>query len=189
VCERPDVSTIDSALRGGVPVREIARQYDLGRDALARHAANHIEAYRIDSESETAPEEPRHSATVETSQSVTWIEPEPDTAPVDVRAGIVHYIETRLGPDLASVYADAIRSSVETGGYDREWAEGAPFVRIERYLSIVKKDWVARQGDTSHLLARLLFLLTFGTQEQRAMLRGLDLVPVAGNETKQNASF
>lgn len=210
VCERPDVVAINDALARGGAVREIARQYELGRDALTRHAANHIDSAPAIQE-ETAPAETSHNVTLSDGatpdnaqggplHTVTFSSRSPFTHngqsgeprafaplpgmvfPPDVeRDAIVQHIQTRLGPDLGKVYADAIRSSVETGCYDREFKAGPPYVRIEHYLEILKKDWMVHQGDLGGVMARLLFLLSFGTQEQKAALRELDLVPVAGN--------
>jgi hypothetical protein len=44
VCDRPDRERIDAALRGGTSVRGIAKAFDLGRTAIAGHAARHTTA-------------------------------------------------------------------------------------------------------------------------------------------------
>lgn len=202
ICERPDVAAIDGAIRGGLPVREIARQYEIGRDALSRHAASHIAP-------SIAPGEASHSVLPEALQNVTpggdnppaemsqnvTLSPEKkeasqppeaasqlardDTAPGDEREPIVQYIMARMGPELSAIYGDAIRSSVGNGCYDHEWRQGAPYPGIERYLAIVKKDWISHQGDASEVINRLFFLNAFGTPEQQAALRELDLVTSA----------
>lgn len=208
VCERGDVAAINGALAGGGAVREVARLFSVGRDALARHAQSHIAPEGMSQNVTPAPEKttpepaleavlggsaPGDSVTSEPGRApvsmptarLVWAPVQEDTAPVDAqREAIVRYIQERLGPDLGELYADAIRSSVSTGCYDYEWNRGAPYLAIERYLSILHKDWISHQGDTTALISRLFFLQMFGTPEQRAMLAELDLVTaavVAGN--------
>jgi hypothetical protein len=44
VCPHPQAEAIDKALVSGVPIRALARQYELSRDALARHKDKHLSA-------------------------------------------------------------------------------------------------------------------------------------------------
>jgi hypothetical protein len=42
VCQHPDRSNIEADLRAGTPYRDTARRYNLSKDSLARHRANHM---------------------------------------------------------------------------------------------------------------------------------------------------
>lgn len=56
ICPREDRPAIDADIVAGAPNRAIARQYDVGKDAVARHRANHISGAlaRVISEREEA---------------------------------------------------------------------------------------------------------------------------------------
>src|SRR5438445_744388 len=170
---QPKIAADGAAKQAGRgAVREIARGYSLGRDALARHAANHIDSAPASQEA-TAPAETSQSVTSEVERMMPLSFAPVDTAPAGntMRDDVVQYIQTRLGPDLGKVYVDAIRSSVGTGCYDREWEQGEPYMRIERYLDILKKDWMSHQGDLSGVMERLIFMLSFCIKEQRQVMR------------------
>jgi hypothetical protein len=42
VCRHPDRNDIDAALRAGTPYRDIARRFQLSKDAISRHRGNHL---------------------------------------------------------------------------------------------------------------------------------------------------
>jgi hypothetical protein len=42
VCRQPNVAEIERAIVGGEPLRDIARQFGVSKDAVARHKADHL---------------------------------------------------------------------------------------------------------------------------------------------------
>jgi hypothetical protein len=42
VCRQPNVAEIERAIVGGEPLRDIARQYGVSKDAVARHKSDHL---------------------------------------------------------------------------------------------------------------------------------------------------
>lgn len=98
-----------------------------------------------------------------------------------MRVEIVNYIKSRLGPQLCGApinggitYADAVASSTDTGCYDHSWMTG-DYTRIEQYIANLKQTWLRSQGDVSSLVAKILHLRAFGTQEQKKLLEQLEL--------------
>jgi hypothetical protein len=92
------------------------------------------------------------------------------------RQEIVAYVEDRLGPDLAGLYSEAIRSSVSTGCHDLPWSAG-DFRRVDAYVDILQRDWLSKQGDVTQILVKVQHLLAFGTDAQKEQLKTLLELP------------
>lgn len=88
------------------------------------------------------------------------------------RKEIVTYIEHRLGPELATVYHDAIESSVSNGYYDAEWASGR-MARIEHYVTVLRGDFMSKHAGQEALFVRVLAILEYGRDEDKSTLRKL----------------
>ncbi|SRR6266568_3846293 len=92
-----------------------------------------------------------------------------------LRGDIIAFIEERLGTDLTKLYGDAIRSSVSTGCYDMDWQGDRE--KIEQYLKVLHKDWLGKHDNQDDLLFRVLCLLDFGNDQDKAQLRELLQLP------------
>jgi hypothetical protein len=89
------------------------------------------------------------------------------------REEIIRYIKARIGPELSSVYADAMRSSVELGIYDLEWVTSSDRVRTNKYADNLVAHWMSEHQHQSYLLMRLLIKLEHGTDSEKQQLKKL----------------
>lgn len=95
-----------------------------------------------------------------------------EAARIGKRPEIIAYIKSQLLPELAALYADAIESSVSTGCYDHTFGRG-DYSRVDHYIAHLKKDWLDKQGDITPVIARIHYILQFGSDGEKAQLKKL----------------
>lgn len=101
------------------------------------------------------------------------LQPIVEEPPPSRREEIARYIERRLGPELGKLYHDAIAQAVDGGYYDADWQASGAHPGIERYLNILREDFMSKHAGQEYLLQRLLVKLDYGTDEEKRQLKQL----------------
>ncbi len=94
------------------------------------------------------------------------------TAEEQEQQAIVAYIEQRLGKELAAYYHDAIRESVGTGCYSRDWTHSQTRPKIAAYTDNLVALFLKQNGKQDWLI-RCTMVMALGTAERRAQLMEL----------------